>query len=122
MTTTQYLHGTTKKAWKAHIGACLTDSEQAAIESAQIHGGDVVLMAVDIDMAGMVIQDRTHEVDRDNNSYPGDTMRDIARLQAEGVDVVTYDDETMTGRTMRCVRLISARAVAACDYYEVEIG
>jgi hypothetical protein len=110
---TTYLHGTTRTTWAAHIGACLTDDEDSATESAAIHGGTVVIYSVDLELAGLVVEDRTHEVRRDDNHYPGDTIKDLARLAAEGVDVVTYDDETESGRTMRTVRLVSQRAVDA---------
>jgi hypothetical protein len=123
MSTTQYLHGTQRADWSAHVGACLTDDESAALASAAIHGSaEVRLYAVDIDLDGLVVADLSDEVDRDAQSWPGDTERGLARLRKEGYDVVTYQDETEAGREMLCVRLISDRAVAAARSYEVEIG
>lgn len=122
-TTKQYLHATQRADWAPHPGACLTDDEGAALASAAIHGSaDVALYAVGIDCGGLVVADLSDEVDRDAQHWPGDTARDLARLQAEGYDVVTYQDETESGREMLCVRLISTRAVVACVSYEVEIG
>jgi hypothetical protein len=90
-----------------------------AIASAAIHGGDVTVYAVTIDMDGLVVEDRTSEVRRDDMRYPGDSAKDLARLAAEGVDVVTYDDETEDGSYLLCVRIVSARALAAISSVEV---
>ena len=120
--TVQMLHGTTRKDWAPHIGVCLTDDEAGAMESAAIHGGAVRLMGVDIDMTGLVVVDKTDMVDRDSQFWPGDTQKSIAALRAEGVDVVTYDDETESGSEMKCWRIISDRALAAISaHYECEI-
>lgn len=118
---TQLLHGTTKANWTHHVGACLTDNEARALASAAIHGGDVALYAVNIDLSNLVVVDLSEEVDRGNQHWPGDTARDLARLRSEGYDVVTYSDETEDGREMTCWRLISDRAVAMAQSYEVEI-
>lgn len=110
---TTYLHGTTRTAWTPHIGACLTDDMDGAVASAAIHGGDVTVYSVTIDMTGLTVEDRTSEVRRDDGHYPGDTKKDITRLAAEGVDIVTYDDETEDGSYLICVRIVSERALAA---------
>ena len=114
MATTLY-HGTARTDWQAHIGACLTPSEDAATSYARWRGYPAVgaVLAISIDMTGLVVQDRTEDVDRDQQDYPGDTAAGCATLAAEGLDIVTYDDEDERGQTLRCVRLVSARAVAA---------
>jgi hypothetical protein len=111
---TTYLHGTIKSDWAPHLGLCLTDDEDAAIACATIHGrGGVRVIEIEIDLSGLAVEDRTYEVRRDDGHYPGDTARDLARLAAEGVDVVTYDDETEDGTPMACVRIVSPAALAA---------
>ena len=50
---------------------------------------------------------------RDEVEYPGDSESERAALIADGVDAIVYDDETETGRQHRCLRLLSARALAA---------
>lgn len=122
MTTTLY-HGTAREGWTAHPGACLAETYEAALSYATWRAGTMGtahVYAVTIS-EGLVTEDRTEEVDRDNQDYPGDTDRDVARLVAEGLDVVEYEDEDEQGRTLRCVRLLSAAAVASAVVIEMEI-
>jgi len=104
-------HGTARTDWIAHIGACLTDSCSAAESYADWRNGRVLIVEIALD--GLTVEDRSHEVDRDSQSWPGDTAADLARLAAEGVDVVRYEDEDERGKQLTCYRLVSARAVAA---------
>lgn len=107
-------HGTAKHDWQPHIGACLTDDSEMAARYARWRGKSGAVVVVSIDLSDMSVEDRTSEVDRDAQCWPGDTDADIARLAADGVDIVAYDDEDEQGRSLRCYRIISARALAAC--------
>jgi hypothetical protein len=116
-------HATTRTDWAPHSGACLCSSEQAAIESAEIHGGEVRLYQVQIDLSGLTVSDRSGECDRDSQTWPGDRAASRAALIADGVDVVTYEDECASGRALICTRLLSDAALAAVvECYEVDVG
>ena len=116
-------HGTARQDWQPHVGACLTDSESAAASYASWRGRDAgSVYLIDLDLGGLVCEDRSHEVDRDAQSWPGDSSASVAALVADGVDVVTYEDEDERGRALTCYRLISDRAISAVrECYEIEI-
>ena len=92
------------ESFEAHIGLCVTDIESAAAEYGTVH-------QVAIDFTGLNLVELSHLVDRDNMFWPGDTAKSIAQLQTQGVDVAVYDDETTTGRTHKCFRLISEKSL-----------
>jgi len=94
------------ESFAAHIGLCLTDLESVAAEYGTVH-------QVAVDFTGLNLVELSHLVDRDNMFWPGDTAKSIAQLQAEGVDVAVYEDETTSGRTHKCYRLISEKSLQA---------
>lgn len=89
-------------------GACWTPSEESADTYHNNHH-DPVLQSISVDLSSL----STVEVDPYNPRYyyaVGDDHQDIERLQAEGVDVITYDDEDLAGQWHRTVRIVSDRA------------
>jgi hypothetical protein len=107
-----YYHGTSRANWHPHIGACLVESETIARQF-PIGSNNRRLFEVTVDVSNLAIDDRTSEVDRDENDYPGDTKASLAHLAADGLDAVTYRDETERGRTFQCFRLVTPAAVSA---------
>ena len=100
-------HGTSKASWQPHQGACLTTSREIAAQYGRL------IVAVEVELGELTTDDRTADVDRDEQSWPGDTQRSLDALAAAGLDLVTYDDETPTGREHLCYRLVSPAAVQA---------
>lgn len=118
---TTYFHGTTKADWAPHAGACLVESiEMARMFPIGAMAAATYVYTVEIDETELTVEDRTEDVDRDENCYPGDSAKSLAALAAEGVDIVTYDDETERGRQFTCVRLVNAAALAACTVTDRE--
>lgn len=107
----QLYHGShSNTALIAHIGLCLTDSDRAAEAYAC---GDVdQVYTVELDLNGLNVVDMDDAYDREENEAPGDRDEDIARMQAEGIDVITYDDEDERGRVHACWRIISDLALS----------
>jgi len=104
-----YYHGS-RNGIALHSGVCLVDREDVA--AAYARGGDVDV--VTIDMSGLAVREvEVTDEQRDEVEYPGDSESERAALIADGVDAIVYDDETETGRQHRCLRLLSARALAA---------
>lgn len=109
-------HGTSRESWTPHAGACLVDDERVARQYSR--GGTVYTVEVGAGLAVMsadVDQARRAEMD-----YPGDRADERAEMVEDGWDVVTYPDETETGRQHVCYRLLSADAVAACVVTDAE--
>lgn len=93
-------HGTSRKDWTLHVGACLTDDPAAA----RHYGPEVYTVAID----GDEIEVDTREWDRDQMVYPGDKAAELAAWATDGYDLVTFEDETPRGRqhqTWRICRL-----------------
>lgn len=107
----QLYHGSHSNTTLAkHIGLCLTDSKQAA--DAYACGNEAQVFAVELDMDGLNVVDMDDSYDREENEAPGDRGEDLDRMQAEGIDIITYDDEDEHGRMHACWRIISERALA----------
>ena len=94
-----------------HDGLCLADSEEIAEEYAEGRGG--MVFALELPSSLEVREVEMSREDRDDMNYPGDRAAERRALEADGVDVIMYDDETPNGRQHRTYRLVSARAVAA---------
>lgn len=109
-------HGTQRGDWQPHEGACLVDDERVARAYAR-HDGTVY--AVEISLDGLTTDDLTGDVRRDDGVWPGDSAPSRARLLAAGLDAIEYDDETESGRAHRCLRLLSAAAIAAVVGVEI---
>lgn len=103
-------HGTSRDSWAPHPGACLVDDIRVARQYSR--GGTVYAVTVAAGLAVLtadVDQARRAEMD-----YPGDRADERAEMVADGYDVVSYPDETESGRQHVCYRLLSTEAVAAC--------
>jgi hypothetical protein len=97
-------------------GWCLTDDETAAAHYARAGG---TIAVVDLDMAGL-FEILVDGYDRVENETPADSAAFRAHYRdAEGADVLTYDDETDGGRQHTTWRIVSDRAIAACRVVEV---
>ena len=110
----RYYHGTSNTLWTAHEGACLVDDERIARSYAR---GGVVFT---VEITGGLVEEEvevTQEA-RAEMEYPGDRAAARRAYIAEGVDVLTYDDEDEGGRQHRCYRLLSPAAIAACTIVE----
>jgi hypothetical protein len=112
-----FFHGTDSSDVYPHLGFCYTNERVAA----ECYGD--VLYAVEIDMDDLVVRDLDlNNIDTlhyDRNAvggavYPGDNDESLDALEAEGVDVVCYEDEDRNGRMHWCWRLVSQKAKAAC--------
>lgn len=101
--TDTYYHGT-RRAFAFYPGICMTSSDRAAASYGAVHE-----LAVDLD--GLTVR-RVSGYDAERNSAPGDTAEELARMLADGVDAVEYDDRDEHGRDHDCLRLLSSRALA----------
>ena len=104
MTTETYYHGT-RREMAIYAGICLTSSERSAKTYGAVH-------EVGLDLDGLVVRD-VDGYDRERNEARADSAADLAALVADGVDALIYEDEDEHGRQHDCIRLISARALAA---------
>jgi hypothetical protein len=98
-----YYHGTLYE-FTAYVGICLTTDDDAARHYGEVH-------RIELDTDGLTVL-RVPGYDREINEAPADRADNLAAWQAQGVDVLVYDDESEQGREHDCVRLISDRAVA----------
>lgn len=107
-----YYHGA--RVARITAGTCLTSQPEAAIQYAGSRG-EVAQVVVRLD--GLTV--REVQVDEaagwGPGSWPGDTEGERAALEAEGVDAIEYRDCAPDGAEIDCFRLISSRAVAACE-------
>jgi hypothetical protein len=89
----------------AHIGLCLTDSIDIAGNYAGSRGK---VFAVAIDMSDLDLVE-VDGYDHNSDIAPGDSGAEF------GCDVITFDDEDERGNWHRTWRLVSQRAVDACE-------
>lgn len=101
--TDTYYHGT-RRQLALYCGICLTSSERSAATYGAVH-------ELELDLEGLTIL-RVDGYDADRNAAPGDTAAELARLLADGVDAIEYDDRDEHGRDHDCLRLVSPRALA----------
>jgi hypothetical protein len=86
-----------------HVGQCFTDSAASAARYAGTRG---TIAAVTIDFDGLVVVE-VDGYDHDSNTAAGDDG------DAQGADVLVYDDADESGRWHRTWRMMTARAVSA---------
>jgi hypothetical protein len=102
------VHTTAAAEWAPHNGACMMHAEDAPRASYGEHRFEVVipddLVIEDVDVS---------REDIDNNDWPGDRASQRAAYEADGIDIITYQDMDANGRAHQTWRLVSARAVAA---------
>lgn len=96
----------------AHIGLCLTDDARVARRYAESHAGVGHVTTVDLDTRGLVVE-TARGFGAGCEDAAGDTAAQIATLAADGVDVITYEDEDTSGNWHQTWRLVSERALAA---------
>lgn len=109
------MHGS-RKPLALHLGLCLTDSREAAFAYArQGSVGKLTVTAVDLPLDGLRVVDVEGFGEGATADAAGDSAEELAALAADGIDVVTYDDEAigMDG-THRTWRIVSEKAMAAC--------
>lgn len=98
-------HGTHERRFSAHEGVCLTPSAS----SASTYGPRT--WEVHADFSGLNIREVDVQDDAGPGDFPGDSARERRRYRAEGVDVLSYLDQDMHGRDMRCYRLLTGKAL-----------
>ncbi len=104
---TRLYHGS-KRPCVPYVGQCWTDEEQAAEQYGPW------LAEIEVDLDEFVLLEVEIEAERrDLNDWPGDRAQERHALASAGIDVVTYLDETPSGRQHWTWRLISKRAVSA---------
>lgn len=112
METWTYYHGA--RVARITTGTCLTSQPEAAVQYAGARGE---VAQVVVRLAGLNV--RAVEADESAGwgpgSWPGDTEGERAALETEGVDAIEYRDCAPDGSEIDCFRLISSRAVAACE-------
>ena len=91
-------------------GWCLTDDYEAACR----YGYYVAKVEIDLDALDLK---EVPGYDHNTNTTPADSL---AFRQAQGVDVVCYEDETDTGMWHYTWRLASERAVNACRVISIK--
>ncbi len=106
------MHGS-RKPLALHVGLCLTD-DRAAARCYAGEGGRIT--AVELKLAGLRVVRVEGFGEGETAAACGDTAEELAALAAEGVDVVTYDDEAIgLDDTHRTWRIVSDRALAAAQ-------
>jgi len=104
--TMKLYHGTRNgKALALHIGLCLTDDRKAAG-----HHGDTVTV-VELDASDLVLS-VVDAYDHETNTAAGDSDPDA--YEADGIDMISYLDETERSRQHQTYRIVSRKAMAAC--------
>lgn len=105
-------HGTSKKRWRPHQGACLTPNEEAARNYADPYRakGFTRLITVVLDLSKLKVLDVVG-YDRESNTAPGDL--DLDEYENLGADVIVYTDADITGKEHITYRLVSKTAVKA---------
>lgn len=102
------VHTTTSAEWAPHNGACMMDEDEAPRASYGETRFEVVIPD------GLVIEEvEVTREDIDANEWPGDRKAQRAAYEADGIDIITYQDMDASGRAHQTWRLVSARAVAA---------
>lgn len=102
-------HGSHNGQKAPHIGQCWTDTESAAEEYSQ---GSGTITRKSVDLSGLEIKE-VAPYNRDDNYAVGDSQSDIRRLQAEGVDLITFEDEDMRGHRHTTWRIVSEKGLEA---------
>lgn len=104
------MHGS-RRPLALHIGICLTDDRAAAISYANRGGYMGTVATVELDLAGLRVVEVESFGEGETADACGDREEEIRDLQADGVDVVTFDDQDYEGDTHRTWRIISQRAL-----------
>lgn len=104
------MHGS-RRGVALHIGLCLTDDRGAAISYANRGGYMGTVSTVELDLSGLRVVEMEGFGEGDTLDACGDREEEIRDLQADGVDVVTFDDQDYEGDTHRTWRIISQRAL-----------
>lgn len=107
---TTYYHGTSGSL-ELHSGICFTRDERNASHYGKVH-------SVEIDLCGLNVERIYFDEDEarqryDDNEYPCDTKKEIAKYISSGVDAIVYDDYDMHGNPHVTLRLLSEKALAS---------
>jgi len=107
---TTYYHGT-NGALELHHGVCFTRDERNASHYGDVHVAEIDLSGLNVER---IYFDQEEARQRyENNEYPCDNKKEIAKYISAGIDAIVYDDYDMHGNPHVTLRLLSDKALAA---------
>jgi hypothetical protein len=102
-------HGSSSQTLALHEGLCLAEDENIARDYAIYTSGDSYLHDLELSFAGLTVTELDEGYDRDANIAPAD----LDPSAFPGTDIITFTDETITGREHVTYRLLTPAALAA---------
>ena len=117
----RFWHGTAEDAWQPHVGACLSDNEEAAASyAAEKEGGYVLRVELEASpLLCLALTDDPEDLWADDYATNEQFVEALRRQEDDPTldpDVVTYVDmpPNNDGSEFTCVRLLTDAAADAC--------